>query len=113
MKTIRIKVPTIEDVEFTISALDEHTPVVGNAMSSGDKEADRRDEQSILYSLENGNEWAWCCVQVTAKYRGMEGVDYLGCCSYNSESDFKKDGYYQDMKDRAFDDLINQIQSLK
>jgi hypothetical protein len=42
---------------------------------------------------------------MTAIYKGFRGVDYLGCCSYESFSDFEKDDYYKQMKDNALDDL--------
>jgi len=36
----------------------------------------------------------------------------LGACSYKDEEDFKKGGYYEDMKKQAYNDLINQIKAL-
>jgi hypothetical protein len=44
-------------------------------------------------------------VKITAKWEGFEGHDYLGCCSYLSEEDFKNGGYWEDMKQQALDDL--------
>jgi len=38
--------------------------------------------------------------------------DYLGGCTYESEEDFKKDGYYADMKQNAYNSLIKQLKDL-
>jgi hypothetical protein len=113
MTTIRFKLPKISQVEFTIECLPEEIPVKGNC-SAIDEETDRETEEHINNQLNSGNEWAWCCVKVTAKYKGIEGADYLGGCSYESEKDFtEQDGYYKDMKQAAFNDLINNLNDLR
>lgn len=112
MKTIRIKLPSINDVEFTLTCEPEDMDFVGNC-SAVDPKTDKKNEDWIRQQLEDGNEWAWCCVKMTAKYKSFEGVDYLGGCSYKSEEDFKKDGYYKDMKQQAYSDLMNQLNTLK
>src|SRR5688500_7160137 len=58
------------------------------------------DEQAnyVREQYNNGNEYAWFSAKVTVKYKGFEATDYLGCCSYKSEKDFKQNsGYYKDM----------------
>ena len=112
MTTIRFKLPTISKVNFTIECLAEDIPVEGNC-SAIDEETDKANEEMIYEQLDSGNEWAWCCVKVTAEYKGIEGADYLGGCSYKNEDDFKKDGYYEDMKKAAFADLINTLNDLR
>lgn len=112
MTTIRIKLPKITQVEFILRAEQDDVPVRGNAMASGDDEADRKCEDEIIRQLDNGNVWAWASVSVEARYKGMTGIDYLGCCSYKDEADFKKDMYYQDMKKQAYADLISQMKAL-
>lgn len=105
---------TEDDVVFTITAEPEDVPVRGNAIASGDDEYDREVEDKILDDL-TWNEWAWCCVKVTARLKGtaLEGTDYLGCCSYSGVEEFcKPGGYYEDMKDRALEDLQQQLDSL-
>jgi hypothetical protein len=111
MKTIQFKLPKIKDVEFEIECMPEDMPVKGNC-SAIDEDTDREPENMIYEQLDSGNEWAWCCVKVTASYKGVTGTDYLGGCSYKSENDFKKDGYYKDMKQQAFNDLISQLEDL-
>jgi|SRR6185295_17241197 len=114
MTTIRIKLPKIEDVTFTLAAEMDDTPVRGNAMASGDDAADKGYEDEIIERLDNGDVWAWACVCVTAEWRGMEGAQYLGSCCYENEEDFiKNSGHYEDMKQEAYDNLIEQIKALK
>lgn len=52
--------------------------------------------------LAAGNEWAWCTVRVVARWHGITGDDSLGCCSYESEEQFRQPGgYFDDMKSVA------------
>ncbi len=112
MTTIRFKLPKIEQVEFTIEPLEEHIHPE-EQFDSGDAEKDAKLVADICEKSEN-NIWAWCCVKVTANYKGITGTDYLGCCSYDSEKEFKeKSGYYEDMKNAAFDCLIENLKLLK
>ena len=113
MTTIRFKLPKINQVTFELECMPEDDQVRGNA-SAIDDETDKENEDSIIEQLENGNEWAWCCVKVTASYKGQEGTDYLGHCSYSSQKDFiENSGYYEDMKNQAFADLIATLNNLR
>lgn len=103
-------------IKFKIEALQEDLQIEGNVLASGDKAEDKMAEQSVIDQLNSGNYWAWCTIKVTAHVEGIpevEGTDYLGGCSYKSEKDFKKDGYYKDMCNTARDDLMTQLKSLK
>ena len=73
---------TEEEVSFRIECSPEEIGIEGNYMASGDDAADKAVEDDILRQLEEGNEWAWCCVRVVAEWEGMEGHDFLGCCSF-------------------------------
>ena len=95
-------------IEYTVECLPEDAPVRGNAMASGDDAFDREVEDEIIADLES-NPWAWCCVKVTARAGGLEGTDYLGCCSYESEEDFRRGGSYEDMKDCATRELLERL----
>ncbi len=100
---------TAEEVEFTLEVEDEHIPVEGH-FATDEPELDRKQEQEILSRLRRGDTWAWCCVKVTAKWKNFTGVDYLGCCSYEDEEDFKQEGgYWEDMKSEALDALNKKI----
>ena len=114
MKTITISVPSDpSEVEFTLKCMNEITPVRGNCISSGDEAFDKECEDKILKDLDDGNPWAWCYVRVIARWKSFEGSDCLGGCSYESEEDFKQPGgYYDDMRQAAFANLMQQINSL-
>jgi len=113
MTTIRFKLPKIEQVLFTIECEPEQMEIKGNC-SAIDDETDSQTEQYIYDQLNNGNYWAWCCVTVRASYKHIEGTASLGGCSYASRKDFKDNsGYYEDMKQSAFNDLISKLQSLR
>jgi hypothetical protein len=106
---------TPDDVKFTIELLEEHCPVDGS-MRSGCKEyekAERMQEVRMKGRLNKGDLWAWCTVKVTATFRGVEGEDYLGCCNYKDEDDFKAPGgYWEDMKASAFAELKERLQDI-
>lgn len=77
---------TESEVTFTVELEPEDTPVRGNAMASGDDDADREVEDEIIERLDRGDISAWCCLKVTATWTApdgttLDGVDYLGCCS--------------------------------
>lgn len=113
MATIKVKIPTIEQVNFTLTIEPEDIPVRGNAMASGNDATDKKYEDEIIERLNNGDLWAWCSVCVTAERKGVEGVDYLGGCCYKDEKDFKEgDSYYKDMQRQAYDDLVKKINTL-
>lgn len=101
---------TENDVEFLLEIEEEHTSVRGNAMVSGDDEADRELEDEILDRLDRGDLWAWCTVKVSAVWEDAEGnevkgVAYLGCCSYENKREFKNDPLWDDLKIEALADL--------
>lgn len=101
---IEVKALIEDQVEFEIICEPEEIEIHGNA-SAIDDDTDRETEEWITDQLNSGNEWAWCCVHVIARWKDFEGHDHLGCCSYESEEDFKAGGYWEDMKARALDDL--------
>lgn len=99
-------------VVYSTECLPEHAEVRGNALASGDNAEDKRAEDKILKDLNDGNEWAWCTVRVSCIWLDFAGEDYLGCCSYQSQEDFETPGgYYDDMKEQAFQALIQQIEA--
>lgn len=113
MNTITITLPTIEQIEFQLIAEYESIPVRGNALTSGDDDYDRKEENRIIAAIGRGNVWAWASVELKGTYKGLTASNYLGCCSYKNEKDFMKDGYYyQDMKQNVFDEIIEQLKAL-
>jgi hypothetical protein len=113
METLLIALPTISQVTFEIILHEEDMSIRGNCLASGDDKEDEKCARMIERQLANGNSWAWCCVEVRASYKGLHASDYLGGCSYKSERDFKKGGYYEDMKSEAFNSIIAQLKSLR
>jgi hypothetical protein len=100
-------------VTFEITCEPEHIPYEGNC-SAIDETTDRETEDWIARQLESGNEWAWCCVKVVARWKSFEGVDYLGGCSYLSEANFIEcNDYFSSMKDEALADLNRTIAALR
>ena len=98
-----------KDVDFDILIHGEHAPIKGNC-SAIDEKADLATEEWILQELRSGNDWAWCCIEVKATWKEFEGSDFLGCCSYCSEENFKAPGgYYEDMQAEALSSLNENI----
>ena len=91
-------------ITYDVECLDEDIPIRGNC-SAVDEEVDKETENWIQEQIEAGNEWAWCCVRVTAsvEFDGKKfvGNDFLGACSYKSKQDFIECGYFEDMKQQA------------
>lgn len=101
---------TRADVTITVYAEVDELPIEGNAMASGDNEADREAEQWIRDQLDQGNIWAWAAVTVTVAWEGFEASDHLGACSYKSEEDFREPGgYFDQMVNEALDELNDRV----
>jgi len=82
--------------------------------ASGNADDDLAAEALVRSGLESGNPWAWCCVKVTAKWRELEASDYLGACTYESETEFcAEGGYFQDMQSEALATLLGQIENVQ
>ena len=93
------------EIKYTLEIFPEEMEIRGNA-SAIDAETDERIACMIEKQLAEGNPWAWCCVKVTAECEGFTGTDCLGGCSYASQAEFcDNDGYYNDMKEQALEDL--------
>lgn len=91
----------------------EDATIEGNASAWNDG-TDEPYWKSIREKYESGNDWAWCTVHVSARYAGFVGDDYLGCCSYEGEADFKQPGgYYEQMVDDACGDLADKLIAAK
>jgi hypothetical protein len=108
MKTCTIRPIDLSDVTFTIIAEDE-TFSAHESLS----ECMSYDEiEDLMYEASRENVWKWCRVEVKGTYKGLEASEYLGACSYESEEDFKKDGYYEDMCKAVLADLQSQLNDI-
>ena len=66
----------------------------------------KQDRQSSL--------WAWCTTKVSVEWNGAVGEsNWLGCCSYENEDEFKNDLYYKEMLQRALKDLNTKVAKLQ
>jgi hypothetical protein len=74
---------------------------------------DDETAQKICDKYERGNEAAWFCAKVSVRFRGFEGTNYLGCCSYKSFKEFCSDesGYYVDMVNQCISQVNTEIQA--
>ena len=113
----------VEDVEFVLT-LEEDFSSIRGSFDSGDSEEDKKLEDRIIEASRNSL-WAWCCVVVTARWGGMEGIATIGGVSVlpgsgdgfniedtdeSKEDYFRKHmGYFEDMKEEALDDLKRKI----
>jgi hypothetical protein len=103
-------------VSYEMTVEPEDLDVRGNVMDSGDADYDRQVEDTILERIDDGDDWAWARVRVTATYEGVDcvvGDDVLGGCSYRDEKDFcAPGGYYEDMLSVAREDLYTQLEGI-
>ncbi len=101
---VAVHIPT-EEVEFDIRIQPEYD-------APEDQFTEDDQIQWVRDQMEMGNEWGWCSVEVRASWTDQEsgrtftGSDYLGGCSYESEEDFKVGGYYEQMQEEAYDELL-------
>lgn len=101
------------EAQISIRAEPEWVPVAGNAMASGDETLDRAVEQEILQRLDQGDLWAWAAVMVEVSWQCFRGSACLGCCSYESEEDFRAPGgYFDDLVEEALADLNRELVSV-
>jgi hypothetical protein len=108
-----MKTLAIEDVQWMVDATQDDASVRGNALASGDDAEDKACEDAILARLDAGDAWAWASVRVTGTYRGLKAHDYLGCCCYEDEADFRENsGYFQDMQSNVLAELQAMVEDI-
>ncbi len=97
-----------QQMQIEIILHDEHIPIEGNAIDSGDADFDNKVNANIIERLNMGQLWAWCTVEVKVTIEGFTANNYLGCCSYDNEQEFKAGGYYDNMVETCKEDIQNQ-----
>jgi hypothetical protein len=108
----KLRALTLEECTICVHAEPEDTHPEGQ-FASGDDEADREFVASALRRLESGDTWAWAWVRVRVSWNGFTGEDSLGCCSYESEEDFREAGdYYEGMAQTALENLNQTLAEL-
>lgn len=101
-----------DEIEITFEALQEDI--------SPSDQFDMSEMKKFQKVLDNDSELQYCgvshnwfCAHVTVKYKGFEGEDYLGACSYKSYDDFvkRKDDYFVDMVSTCVDSINAEIEA--
>ena len=101
----------VDEAEIIVTAEVDEIPIRGNAIASGDDDYDREVEDWIIKEVNAGNVWAWASVCVELKWNSLRGDAYLGCCSYESEEDFRKSGYFGCKIREAAYEIVEQLDS--
>lgn len=107
----RSSLPRIEDVDFELDITPEQE-------APEDHFQFPEDIAFARHEIENGNVWGWCTVHLIARWTTLDGKevtgeDWLGACSYHSEEDFKEPGgYYDSMKDFAYNELLKELKKM-
>ena len=96
------------DAVISLTCEYETETIEGNC-SAINPETDKATYDMIVAQLKSGNQWAWARVGVRASWSLFSGEDWLGCCSYASEEDFRAGGYYDDMVSEALTSLLDQV----
>ncbi len=87
-------VQTVCDLQFF--AVCAEREAAEKALAKAER-AYNKARKSARSRLDHGDEWAWCVVTVTVKWRNYTSTDSLGACSYADETDFRAGGYFDDM----------------
>lgn len=97
-----------EGFEINVYALPEYCDPEGQ-FATDDDDADAE----IIRQIREG-ECAWFCAKVTASRNGIElGASYLGCCCYDTETNFIAErDYFEDMRAEAVDNARAAIAAL-
>lgn len=105
--TMKRRMQALEETLNAIGASIEFTPENEDINPYDQLE----DEQAkmVCDEYERGNVFAWFCAKVQVKYRDIEATDYLGCCSYKSEQEFKTDPYYYDMVNTCIEEVNRDV----
>jgi len=97
-----INVP-MDEVEFEF--------IMHNEDISPYDQFEKEDAEKVVKEFNNGNPYAWFCAECRASYRNFSASEYLGGCSYESREDFlSEDGYWEDMKSMAYNQLLDDMQ---
>lgn len=111
---LKLRELTIADVTVTLRCEEEECDLRKHLSSEEPDYADR-DEALCLEiekRVQDGDQWAWCVAIVSVSWGPFKEEATLGCCSYESEEDFRKDGYFDDMVKESVEQLNTGLSKL-
>jgi len=107
---------TENEVTFTVEFYPDDTTLAGNVLASGDANLDLEAEELVANEIEAGNDFAWCQIVVTAKWRRFVGTDTL--CGVSVLNHYCEDpeasilaDYVPEIKEIALEALNSEIES--
>lgn len=106
MTTTSIRDVTISEVEFFTEI--EPEEIITPKESFDD---DGTQERQIREQLEQGNDYAWCQITVTAIWEGIAGVASLGGVSASDEAGALEVAAFYELKEEAVAHLNQEIQA--
>lgn len=95
------------EAQISIHVHPEDSSIKGY-IDSGDPVADRQWELEVIAESQ-WNEWAWCVVEVKARWEGLSASAYLGGVVEKNEESFRANGYFDDLKHEAISELVEQV----
>lgn len=99
---------TIDLCKVTIETEHEYTPIT-QALSFEETGTDHSEYINKVLKDKTNNPWLWCVVKVSVDFNQLHGYAYLGQCAYENEEDFIKGGYFEQMRDEAFESVKRQL----
>jgi hypothetical protein len=105
---IKLRKLTAAEVTFEVTTEHEVCSVEGH-FATDEPELDRKLEAEIIERLNNGDDSAWCCVVVHARWNGYEGWDCLGGCSLDDNYTLETVVEEHGMREEALDHLNRRI----
>lgn len=93
---------------IVLETMEETDEIEGNLIDSGSVAHDDHMNTAVRARLDRGDVWGWARVAVTVRHYGLGlvGVAHLGCCSFNSEDDFRSSGYFDTMLGDALTEAL-------
>lgn len=112
MDKVCFTLPTMEQVLFSvIPEEEEESPEVSISRYENDSIRIKEFIDAVNNNLAH-SPFGWCFIRVVATWKGVEGGDGLGACSYKSLEEFVGGGYYEQMRDDAYNDLLTELRKL-
>ena len=110
---LKAKKLTLADFEFNAYAEKEELTPAQSMKGCNTEEVKNFCESVESVKKKASGRWGWCSVKVTGVLiddHSFNGVEYLGCCSYQTKECFTTEGdYYEDMCKQIVADVQKQL----